>query len=945
MKSKNTILLLIFLISLTFASAQNSLITVTPPFPSENDQVEIIFNAALGNGGLAGYGGDVYAHTGVLTNLSTGPANWRHVKTNWGQNTPETKLDRIGTDLYKLVISPSIREYYNVPMSETIQSLAFVFRSGVQENGNWLEGKTEAGGDIFYDVYPEGLFAKFITPDSYSVLTTPGATIEVAASSNQADSLFLYMNNLLIKSVAGNTLNHAINAGNNGKHYVRLKAKNLTETAVDSFYFYVKQEVNVQALPQGLTDGINVLDVNTIVVSLYAPEKQDVFVLGDFNNWEYDDAGYMNKTPDGKRYWKQLNNLEAGREYIFQYLVDGSIRIGDPYAEKVSDPWNDKYITESTYPGILPYPAGKAQGIATVLQTQQQEYNWQVTNFVKPAKTDLVIYELLVRDFVAKHDYRTLIDTLSYLKRLGINAIELMPVNEFEGNSSWGYNPNYYFAPDKYYGHKNDLKEFIDECHKAGIAVIIDMVLNHSFGTSPMVMLYWDAANNRPAANNPWFNPEAKHDYNVGFDFNHESPQTKALVDRVVKFWLDEYRVDGYRFDLSKGFTQKNTLGDVNAWGKYDASRIAIWKNIADTIWSVNPDTYVILEHFAENSEEKELANYGIMLWASGSHDKYKEAAMGYNNGSNSNFSSASYLDRGWNSPHLVAYMESHDEERMVYKNIKFGNSTVPWYNLKDSTRAFERAAQAASFFYTIPGPKMLWQFEELGYDYSIDYNGRTGEKPIRWDYTKDYRRQSLYSITKALIELKTGYEVFRTNDYTLSLNGALKKINLRHSSMDAVVIGNFDVNSGSIQPGFTRTGYWYEYFTGDSIQVNALDAFIDLKAGEYRIYTTKKITTPQTGLGINSPTGENPVISTPYPNPSSGQVTIPIYIEMESRVEIEILDITGRSVGKVFSGILNRGDNEVKFLPLDFIRRNNGVYLLRITAGNFTKTHKLLLQ
>ena len=945
MKSKNTILLLALFISIAFASAQNSPITVTPTFPSVNDQVELIFDATKGNAGLAGYTGDVYAHTGVLTDVSAGSSDWRHVKTNWGQNTPATKLERIGPNLYKLLISPSIRTYYNVPLNETIQKMAFVFRSGVQVNGNWLEGKTEAGGDIFYDVYPEGLFAKFITPDQYSVLVTPGTEIEVAAISNQADSLFLYMNDLLIKSVAGNTLNYTINAGTNGKHYIKLRAKHLMEMAVDSFYFYVKQAVNIQALPQNIVDGINVLDENTIVLSLYAPEKQDVFVLGDFNNWEYDDAGYMNRTPDGKRYWKQLNNLEAGKEYIFQYFVDGSIRIGDPYAEKVSDPWNDKFITESTYPGILTYPAGKAQGIATVLQTQQEEYNWQVSNFEKPAKTDLVIYELLVRDFVAKHDYRTLIDTLSYLKRLGINAIELMPVSEFEGNSSWGYNPNYYFAPDKYYGHKNDLKEFIDECHKADIAVIIDMVLNHSFGTSPMVMLYWDAANNRPAANNPWFNPIPKHDYNVGFDFNHDSPQTKALVDRVVKFWLEEYRVDGYRFDLSKGFTQKNTLGDVGAWGKYDASRIAIWKNIANTIWSVNPDTYVILEHFADNSEEKELANYGMMLWASGTHDKYKEAAMGYNNGGKSDFSSASYKDRGWNSPHLVAYMESHDEERMVYKNIKFGNSTVPWYNLKDSTRAFERAAQAASFFYTIPGPKMLWQFEELGYDYSIDFNGRTGEKPIRWNYTNDYRRESLYNITKALIDLKTGYEVFGTNDFTLSLNGAMKKIILKHSSMDAVVVGNFDINPGSMQPGFTQTGYWYEYFTGDSIQVNALDVSLNLKEGEYRIYTTQKITTPQTGLGITTPDHEKPIINIPYPNPTSGQVTIPIYIEKETRVEIELLDIAGRSLGKVYSGLLMRGNNDVLLQAGEFKVKSNRLYLLKITTGSYVKTHKLLLQ
>ncbi|NOZ04318.1 MAG: hypothetical protein GXO92_06915 [FCB group bacterium] len=101
-----------------------------------------------------------------------------------------------------------------------------------------------------------------------------------------------------------------------------------------------------------------------------------------------------------------------------------------------------------------------------------------------------MIYELLVRDFIDRHDYQTLIDTLDYLEKLGINAIELMPINEFEGNSSWGYNPSFYFAPDKYYGTRQDLKLFIDECHRRGIAVIMDIVLNHTYGQSPLVSGY-----------------------------------------------------------------------------------------------------------------------------------------------------------------------------------------------------------------------------------------------------------------------------------------------------------------------------------------------------------------------------------------------------------------------------------------------------------------------
>lgn len=919
----------VFLLSVYNLSAQ---VTTEPLFPSENDPAEIFFDATQGNKGLEDYdAGEVYAHTGVLTDSSTGPANWRYVKTNWGQNTSATKMERIGPNLYKLVIGEDIRTYYGVPDSEQILKMAFVFRSERKVGNNYLEGKTESGGDIFVDVYPPGLFVRFDAPADDALLVAPGEQIAIEVISNLADSLFLYQDNMLLSAVEGNTLSSMITTEPDGKHYLIAKARQGDVEVIDSIYYFVLSSTQVAELPEGIEDGINYLNDSTVTLSLYAPFKENAFVIGDFNHWEYDTSGFMQRTPDEKRFWKTITHLTPGKEYIFQYLVDGNIRIGDPYAEKVSDPWNDKFIPEETYPGLLPYPVGKTRGIATVVQTAQPTYSWQIPNFASPDKKDLVIYELLVRDFIAKHDYTTLIDTLSYLKRLGINAIELMPVNEFEGNLSWGYNPNYYFAPDKYYGPKDDLKRFIDACHAEGIAIIVDMVLNHSFGTSPMVMLYWDAANNRPAQNNPWFNPVAKHDYNVGFDFNHESPQTKSLVNRVVKFWIEEYNIDGYRFDLSKGFTQKNTLGNTNAWGQYDASRVAIWKEIADYIWSVKPDTYIILEHFAENSEEKELANYGMMLWAGGTHDKYKEAAMGWNN--NSDFSSASYKQRGWESPHLVAYMESHDEDRMLYKNIQYGNSTIPWYNLKDTTRALDRAAQAAAFFYTIPGPKMLWQFEELGYDYDINYNGRTGEKPIRWDYYQDYRRQMLYEVTRSLIHLKTENEAFGTDQFSLSLNGDMKKIQLIHSTMDVNVIGNFGIESGSIVPGFSVTGNWYDYFSGDTLNVTSVDDPIQLKAGEFRIYTTKKLSLPETGLGLSESIPASGLLNLKvYPNPVHESFTLEFLLSETSHLTFELSDLSGRKLASFYQGKLNSGRHQIKVNVPESIRP--GIYFIR--AGNY---------
>src|SRR5690606_34744624 len=205
----------------------------------------------------------------------------------------------------------------------------------------------------------------------------------------------------------------------------------------------------------------------------------------------------------------------------------------------------------------------------------------------------LVVYELHVRDFLSSHSFSDLIDTISYLKRLGINAIELMPLNEFEGNDSWGYNPSFYFSVDKYYGTKQELKRLIDAAHQNGIAVILDIVLNHPFGLSPMVQMYFDKSANKPAGNNPWFYRDYVGPYEWGYDFNHDSPYTKQFVDDVNSFWINEFHFDGFRFDFTKGFTSAAFPFDG-----YNSSRIAILKRMADKIWEQDENAYIILEHW-----------------------------------------------------------------------------------------------------------------------------------------------------------------------------------------------------------------------------------------------------------------------------------------------------------------------------------------------------------
>ncbi len=941
MKIFTLILLLIWNLQCAFSQ----LIVTDPVFPSDDQSVEVIFNAQLGNRGLAGYTGDVYAHTGVITNLSSGPSDWKYVKTDWGQNTPETKLEKIGTDLYKFSTgTQTIRQYYGVPASEEILQLAFVFRSATAVGGSYREGKTATNGDIYATVYPEGLFVILTEPYEYGNIFLPGTPITIEAVSNNADSLILYINDTQVAYSTENQISFTHTTASSGKHFIKVKTVFEGQAAYDSAYYYIESPVQTMAVPSGIVEGINYINDSTVILSLYAPQKQNVYVIGDFNNWEYSDEGHMQRSPDASRWWKEITGLEPGKEYVFQYLVNHEIRIADPYADKILDPWNDQYISNATYPDLIEYPFGKTNQPASVLQTAQAEYEWVISDFQRPAKENLVIYDLLVRDFLAKHDYQTLIDTLSYLKGLGINAIELMPVYEFEGNSSWGYNTAFHFAPDKYYGTKNNLKEFIDICHQNGIAVIFDIVLNHVFGSSPFARLYWDATNNRPASNNPWLNPVAKHDYNVGFDFNHESQATKNLVTRVVKYWMEEYNVDGYRFDLSKGFTQNNTLGNTDAWGKYDASRVAIWKNIGNTVWNIDEDFYMILEHFAENTEERELANYGFMLWGNLNH-QYRQLVMGYTE--NSDIAGISFKTRGWNDPHLIGYMESHDEERLMYSIMTWGNTKNSWYNIKSLDECLRRIAAASAVFYTIPGPKMLWQFGELGYDYSIEYNGRTGEKPIKWDYRNNWLRRQLYDITAALINLRQTHEVFNTSDFTLSSGtGLIKKVTLRGSEMSVAVIANFDIYVQEVSPDFPSTGTWYDYFSGDSLNVQSLTDKIMLYPGDFRLFTSKKLTTPDVGLGLLPlPGGENNddqmgLIDSVFPNPLTDQLSTVLNIEDDSFAELLLINTSGKVVKTLYKGKLSSGKQIVN---ADLSDLSAGHYFLHVRVNQKSENAKII--
>ncbi len=703
------------------------------------------------------------------------------------------------------------------------------------------------------------------------------------------------------------------------------QAQSGTDVARDTVHVVVRPATKTAARPDGVRAGINIVDGQTVTLCLYAPRKEFVYLVGDFNDWAIDNRYLMKR--DGDYWWLTLTEITPGAEYAFQYLVDGVLRIADPYTDKVLDPWNDRHIPASVYPDLKPYPAGKTEGIVSVFQTGQTPYRWRVTDFTPPAGDKLVIYELLVRDFTEEHSFRAVIQKLDYLKTLGVNAVELMPVNEFEGNDSWGYNPSFYFATDKYYGTKNDFKALVDSCHGRGIAVIMDMVLNHSFGQSPLVQLYWDGT--APAADNPWYNVSSPNPvFAWGYDFNHESPQTQALVDSVCSYWMSEYRADGFRFDFTKGFTE--TPGD--GWA-YDASRIAILKRMTGEIRRRKPGAVVIFEHLTVDSEEIELADAGILLWGNMNYN-YCEGIMGYNESGKSDLSRSIWSGRGFRQPALIAYPESHDEERMMYKARQYGNSGAE-YNVKDLPTALARARMSACFHLITPGPKMIWQFGESGYDYSINYcpsdgtvsvDCRLSPKPPAWDYLSDPDRKYLYDIYANLIRLKREYPVFSTADYSYSLKDAAKYFVWRSNDMNAFTVGNFDVKPAAVTVALPHGGAWYDVFSGQTVNFTASFG-ATLQPGEYRLFTDKPVDVPVlTNVADVIATGNRFFA---YPNP----VANILYLGSEKDVD----------TAEVFTEAGLRMMHARRVKQLDVSRLPAGIYFLRITEGRCRTTMKFV--
>ncbi len=577
--------------------------------------------------------------------------------------------------------------------------------------------------------------------------------------------------------------------------------------------------------PSGVSNGIYYgADGTSVTLCTYAASKTEaakrVFLLGDMTDWKLDADHQLYK--DGNYFWITLTGLKKGKEYRFQYAVERADgvrkQICDIYSEKVLHP-DDQYEPKKVDPTLISYPAkGADGGYVTVIRPGKAEYAWSdaTLNFKRPNKENLIIYEAWVYDYTAARTFKGLMNRLDYIQNLGVNAIELMPVSEFEGNISWGYNPTLYFAVDKTYGKPEDLKALIDECHKRGIAVILDMVFNHTKGTNPMAKLY-------PYGNdlqyNPWFStnpPEGDNGY--GEEWNHDFGPAHEMFTRAFAYWLKEYKIDGYRLDLSHGLCGNTNNAISNLKDYYQ-----------NGVQATSPGAYMILEHWGNGQDQ--LISVGMQCWTGNViTNAYCQTAMGW-------LKDGDGFD-GANRAGYVSYAESHDEERMQYKAKTYGNGDLQ----TNEAARLGRVAENVAFNVLLKGAHMLWQFEEIGYDISIDQNGRTGTKPnpTAKGYFKQAERIDAFTKCAQVITLRTQLmpEAF-TGTPTVSI-GSGKALRTIQWGSNVFVAANFDVSGN--QAVSMPSGTWYDYLEGGNR--STVSTYV-LKPGELKVFTGQQTKAP----------------------------------------------------------------------------------------------------
>ncbi len=648
----------------------------------------------------------------------------------------------------------------------------------------------------------------------------------------------------------------------------------------------------------------------------------------------------LNHHTDSYNWW--VNVKLAPGTYEYQFEIENGKMIHDPWGREIGD--NGTRFTIG------------AAGLTA------DDYVWQNTGYARPPLNKLIIYEMNMMEFAGGYfnlsnpnqtRWSHLRSLLPYLDSLGINAIELMPVTDF-GNIgpsgfSWGYDVNSYFALEPTFGTPRDFKEFVDSAHGRGIAVIMDMVLNHLNETSALWQMLPDEAQN------PYFKScseiKPNEDGLCFFkDMDYWTPigsinYSEELAQTALKMWVDSYHIDGFRYDYTQGI----------GWNKNDTSKgvLGFANVIAKTY---NNSIYQIAEHLPESPA---LIYYSGMTssWHGDFRGKlFGEAAgtvttltdmenivlgLGITGSNDTPYTPSAYASR----IEPVNDCSNHDEQTLLYEMIK-------WHSI-DTATAYQRDKLYSTFMFTSLGIPMLWEGNEMGEIRGYTSNdNKLSYRPVQWNYLTSPRGQSQFKHYRTLIMQRR---------YNPALyNGTLVK-QYRYDASRVLVWGFKDSVSGNMievvanmgassktvtNVPWLAAGTWYDVFDQSTFEAGSTTlASFTIPGYTARVFSNKRDSDIGIPLGVDDGTGIDVpskfLLAQNYPNPFNPSTTIHFELPKQSRVTLKIFDIMGREIATLVDQERHAGMYDIQW---NAANSASGIYFYRLTTDAGTITKKLML-
>ncbi|MBD2080350.1 alpha-amylase family glycosyl hydrolase [Leptolyngbya sp. FACHB-17] len=535
-----------------------------------------------------------------------------------------------------------------------------------------------------------------------------------------------------------------------------------------------------------------------IEFNVFAPRNEAVHLVGSFTQEDIP----MQKGEDG--FFRVKVNLEDGQ---YQYKL--RVKSNSPALQGQWVETNDPYMTEmdrKTENGVVRVKDG---------QRISDTYTWQHDRQPLPENRDVILYEMHIADFCGKGTdisdptkFKQVLDKLDHLSELGINAIALMPVTEYDGDYRWGYMPLHFFALESSYGKPEDFKRLIDECHGRGIRVLIDCIFNHTNEESPLLKIdrdYWYYHDRHyPEDDANYWGPELSYE---NYDSDRNIRPTWNFVRDVVQFWIREYHIDGIRYDAVRQIANYEFFG---------------W--LFQQIEIKDKPFYQIAEHIPDTSEVCSPKGVFDACWHESFRYFLKDALIGQSVDLEELKKAIDARQQGYaGATSVINYLATHDREHMIVELGDVGIFDQP---------AFDRVKFGVILQLTAPGIPMIWMGDEFG---QATHKTQTTLEPNQLDWSLLDHNRDLFEFYKRAIALRHEKSSLRTDNIEFFFehldDKVLAYVRWNNDGERVIVVANF---SDQTYENYAIENLpidccWQDWSDGSEIEVNEGRVALDL--------------------------------------------------------------------------------------------------------------------